>query len=325
MSVRKEVIVPEQPQYIPYLKITPSYICGYYHYEGVKRKIWQKHVFKGKDLFSDQMNKESQLKVYTGEITKGSKKRLKKCCELLFAISKKKRVKSPKTGKEFSFRIGLITLTLSASQGEFTDRDIKKRLLEPFLRHFRGKGLKNYIWKSERQWNGNVHFHILTDAYIHYQEIRDYWNKLQSQLGFIEIFHSNHGHRNPNSTDVKSVIDESGMAKYMFKYMLKGEDEEKKKALQDQIDQSDIGKIWDCSLNLKLPNDTADVLEDWQYDLMEEKINNDIFVELKSDHFKVWIPKSIKMSKAAPKFLLNRLLAYLEKVRSFERPLASEM
>lgn len=318
--MHKEHEIQGQAQYIPYLKISPSYICGYYKYEGAKRKIWQKNVFTAKEVFRENSGKQKVKEVYTGEITPGSKARLKKCCELLFAISKKKKVKSPKTGKEFTFRIGLITLTLSAAQGKLTDREIKSELLAPFLRHFRNKGLKNYIWKSERQLNGNVHFHILTDCFVDWTDITDYWNRLQAKFGFIENFYERHGHRNPNSVDVKSVRSEGGMVSYMFKYMLKGEDKEKVKALKDKINMEDIGKIWDCSINLKLVNDTADVVEDWQFEALEKKVNSGVLIEICPDYCRIYIPKGVPLWKASPNFLYQRLRRYLEKVRTFERP-----
>lgn len=317
--MHKEKIIPSQPQYIPYLKITPSNIIGYYQYQGPKRKSWQKFLF-GSDLMKeDDATTATSQKRYTGEITKGSRKRLAKCCELLFAISRKKKVKSPKTGIEFSFRIGLITLTLSGKQNDVTDKEIKAKLLAPFLRHFKVRGLKNYIWKAERQSNGNLHFHILTDCFVHYQDVRDYWNYLQAQFGWIEDFYNEHGHRSPNSTDVKSVHQESGMASYMLKYMLKNAEKEKREADEKEIDATTIGKVWDCSLNLKLPNNTADVLEDWQFDAMESKLDSGYLVEVTCDYCKVFVPGKVKMSKAAPKFLLDRLLSYLKEVVEYER------
>lgn len=312
--------IAQQPQYIPYCKITPSHIVGYYRYVGDRRKVNRPHATKKEECQTEGHQKEKIKPVYSGEITRGAKIRLKKCCELLFAISKKKKAVSPRTGKEFTFRIGLITLTLSAPQGNFSDREIKSQLLAPFLRHFRAKGLRNYIWKAERQFNGNVHFHILTDQFFEYQELLDYWNRLQAGLGFIENFFEKHGHRNPNSVDVKSVHSEGGMASYMFKYMLKSEDEEKAKALKDKINSEDIGKVWDCSINLKLPNDTAEEVEEWQFDAIDRKVKSGVLVEICPDFCRIYYPKNAPMWKASPSFLYARLKAYLKKVREFERP-----
>ena len=205
MATAKRTEIKGQAPYIPMLKITPSQAIGYYQYCGEKRKAWQTFKFGVSEV--DRMTgeeKKAQLQ-YSGELTESARKKLKSACEILFALARTKKVKSIRTGREFKFKIACITLTLSSKQGQHTDREIKKELLEPFLRHFRKRGLYNYIWKAERQLNGNVHFHILTDCYLEKGSIRDYWNKLQEKLGFITEFHSKYHHRSPNSTDVKAV------------------------------------------------------------------------------------------------------------------------
>jgi hypothetical protein len=316
MAAHKETVIPAQSPYIPMLKITPSYICGFYSYQGPKRKVWQKQLFTGIEAQHTGESKETTAKAYTGEITKSSRKKLQSACDLLFALAKRKKVTIPDTGKQFTFRIGLITLTLSGMQGEFSDKVLKKELLEPFIRHFRIKGMVNYIWKAERQGNGNLHFHILTDCWVDKNDCRNYWNKLQAKLGLIEQFYRKHGHRNPNSTDCKAVKSQEGMTNYMLKYMLKKVDKSNQLELGRETTEAETGKVWDCSLNLKLKNDTAEPIEDWQFELMQKAVDSDKLRVITLDHCTVYFPKGGKMWEVTPNFLSQRLIEFLKKVRA---------
>ena len=71
-----------------------------------------------------------------------------------------------------------VTLTLPAAQ-KHTDRQICDQLLNPFLVWARKrKKVKYYVWKKELQSNGNLHFHIVWDRTVAWQDIRAEWNKL---------------------------------------------------------------------------------------------------------------------------------------------------
>lgn len=305
-----------EPQnlYIPMLKATPNQLIGYSQYVGTKRRIWQNHLFTGLESEKLADSERKEQKRYSGELTPSARKKLKSACEILFALAKVKKAVSHKSGKEFSFRIALITLTLSAPQSHFSDRDIKKLLLEPFLRHFRTRGLFNYVWKAERQRNGNVHFHILTDAYFDKTDLKNYWNKLQAGQGFIETFYRKHGHRQPNSTDVKAVRSQEGMKSYMLKYMLKNPDKGTQLEISRPVDSKSVGKIWDCSLNLKLKNDTAEPIEDWQFELLEKHTEAGKLKRIDCEHCVVYVPVNGRLWNLAPQFVSRRLRDFLKKV-----------
>lgn len=316
MQPHKETIIPSQPQYIPFVKITPSYICGFHQYQGPKRRIWQKNLFRAtqEENKLEEYNKEKQA--YTGEITASSRKKLNQACELLFALAKKKKVILADSGKQFTFRVNFITLTLSAPQDKITDRELKESLLEPFLRIYRRKGMINYIWKAERQANGNLHFHIFSDCWVDKNDLTNTWNRLQAKLGFIEAFYNKHGHRHPPSTNVKAVKTEKGLQIYMLKYMLKPAEKGKQLEIGRSIEKKDIGKVWDCSLNLKLKNDTAEPVEDWQFELLEKKVDSEVFDKKELERCTIYLPKAGKMWEVAPEFLAARLIAFLAKVRA---------
>ena len=187
----------------------------------------------------------TKQKTYTGLITQGSAKRLRKCINILISLAEWKEVKHFDRDDIYKFKINFITLTLPSQQLNVTDDELKKKALAPFLRYWRTKcGGLSYVWRAERQKNGNLHFHIVTDKFIHYQQIRNSWNKYLNQFNFINAFENRNGHRDPNSTDVHSIKDISNLAGYLVKYMAK----------LDPDEQKIQGKVWDASLNLKKAN-----------------------------------------------------------------------
>lgn len=71
-----------------------------------------------------------------------------------------------------------VTLTLPAEQ-RHSDREICSQLINPFFVWARKqKGVRYYIWKKELQANGNLHYHIIWDKAVNWQDIRNEWNKL---------------------------------------------------------------------------------------------------------------------------------------------------
>jgi hypothetical protein len=90
----------------------------------------------------------------------------------------------------------------------------------------RGKrkwGLTNYIWRAEKQKNGNIHFHILSDKFIPYTELRESWNRIVEKLGYVTRFRDKNGMKKPNSTDIHSLNKVKNISNYILKYMVKNE------------------------------------------------------------------------------------------------------
>lgn len=200
-------------------------------------------------------------KSYTkGTLSPLARKRLQRSIELLIDISPKKSFIHPSTGKEYTFQITFVTLTLSALQGDITDKQIVKQCLEPFLQICRRRfKVTSYIWRAERQKNGNLHFHITTNQYIPYDRLRDAWNYCQEKVGLISQFERKHGHRHPNSTDVHSVIKVRELARYLIKYMSKDQPEALKVTC----------KLWDCSKGLKHKGEVDIVLDSVETQVLE--------------------------------------------------------
>lgn len=173
------------------------------------------------------------------EISKKSRNKLKTSLKYLLYFSREKKVYNRKSTKNFIFKVNFITLTLSSKQNH-TDNVIKNKLLNQFLIEAKKRwNVTNYIWRSELQKNGNIHFHILTDKFIPWLELRNTWNRIQEKLRYITEFEHIHKHRNPNSTDIHSLKKIKNINAYITKYMSKsGEDSGNK------------GRNWGCSTKL---------------------------------------------------------------------------
>jgi len=234
-----------------------------------------------------------------------SRQRLRRAFNLLIATSSVKYFENPKTHQKNSFLLNFITLTLSAKQGIITDYEIKKKLLNDFLTRLRQqKGLDRYIWRSEPQKNGNLHFHIVTNQYFDLTYIRDTWNSVQKKLGLIDLFNDKHHHINPNSTDIHSVLNIQNSGKYISKYLSKVKD----------ADRLIVGKLWDCSLNLK-PRLKCNIIgygDDLKFICMlEEAFSARLY---QGEHFK-FIPMSLKeMLTYLPQRWLSQYQSYLQTV-----------
>lgn len=111
------------------------------------------------------------------------------------------------------------TFTVAKKQENFEESDpwisaqFQKLLEGLTLRYKRGKpnGLKNFVWVSEAQERGNIHFHLVTTTeFISVNYVQNYWNKLVNQ-------------QSNNSVDVEFIKESSirNISGYFAKYMSK--------------------------------------------------------------------------------------------------------
>lgn len=227
------------------LSVRPNKLSLYFQYcqlGGRTKQAWQR------DIESWHYPKSEE------EISKKAATRLRNALSWLLYCSKSKQVYNKKLKSYFRFRINFITLTLSSKQVH-SDIVIKNTLLHPFLDIIRKKfRVNNYIWRAEKQKNGNIHFHIICDKYIDYSDLRKIWNVCQERLFYISNFRkrnidiykeagllvSNNKNQiyssfrsknpdtekllkmyNPNSSDIHSITKVKNVFKYVCKYMSK--------------------------------------------------------------------------------------------------------
>jgi hypothetical protein len=186
---------------------------------------------------------------YSGKVTSGSGKRIRKAVDLLLQLSPLIWITNPITKRRETHTLSFITLTIPEQEHKPEANEGHRLLLKPWLLKMKRKtGLSTYIWKAEFQKNGMLHYHITTRSWILYTLIRDEWNNLLSSNGFLTEHFAKHGNIMPNSTDVHKVYQNKKLENYLQKEISK-----------TQQNKTTKGKVWDCSLNLKQAKFFSDI------------------------------------------------------------------
>jgi len=188
-----------------------------------------------------------------------------------------------------------IFITLTLADQQFTsDNDIKRKMLGEFIknikRHF---NIENYYWRAERQKNGNLHFHIITDKFIGKDKIQTIWNRIQKNNGYLVQFEKKYNHSNPPSTHVKGIQDVGNFVEYVLKYMLKDEKHEKVE-----------GRIYGLSDSLRNLKTFASVLDSNYNELISEAIENQELKVYQGEYFTILYFTDL--------YKYSRLRAYLQ-------------
>lgn len=205
--------------------------------------VWMGARKANKTTWNPFNNPVQQQQTYTGRMTHGAEKRMRKAISLLLQLSPTRIIWNPVLECHHPFSINFITLTCSAEYIVAHD-ELYKKCLRPFLDWQRRQGAEHYIWKVELQKRGQPHYHITTNTFVHWQKIRQKWNSLQRKAGYLDGYAKKHKHYDANSTDVHSVRNVKNIEAYLVKYLAKDPDQSGR-----QI--SIKGKVWDCSSSLK--------------------------------------------------------------------------
>lgn len=229
--------------YFPYISINTNYSSIYF--EADSKKTHHNNENSSKNLLCNSTY---------GFLSDVSKKKIKKAINLLLYISNYRYTGIVATKKDFKFKITFITLTLPAQQ-KHSDKEITNVCLHHFLNELRKHwNLEHYVWKAEKQKNGNIHYHLTTNIYIHYMDLRELWIKSLNKLNYISEYQKNMKNfhkqgfkvrtelldtwsyeaqktayeygkktdwKSPNCTDVHSVINIKNLAAYISEYFTK--------------------------------------------------------------------------------------------------------
>lgn len=136
-------------------------------------------------------NTESQKNLNKGFKTLGvseqTQKKIRIACQVLSYAAKERKVRNSKG--EYIKHLGMfITLTLPYEQ-KHTDTEITKTILGTFLDKCRKlKILENYVWRAEKQKNGNIHYHVLTDSFANYSMIYRLWKIALEQFNYVTAY-----------------------------------------------------------------------------------------------------------------------------------------
>jgi len=242
-----------------------------------------------------------------GKVSAIAKRKILRALKYLLLMANEKTIHNIYTGRMFKFKIAFITLTLP-SQQIHDDNQIKSELLNQFLIELRKfYKVKNYIWRAEKQKNGNLHFHIIVDKFIPQQELRDRWNRIINKLGYVDRYREaqKEWHKNgfrvrkellktwpkekqlaaykrgqkinwnsPNTTDIHSVQKIHNVKQYIAKYLTKEEIEKVKNENPTSEITEQKGRIWSCSSELSNVKGAQMVLDSQITDEIEELIES---------------------------------------------------
>jgi len=122
-------------------------------------------------------------------ISDQSKRKIRTAIQWLVQLAEPKTIRDPKTLKQFSYRAGLVTLSLPTGNTQCSPVFFREVLLRSMLDAMNYEwGLRNYIWKIEKQKRGALHVHITVDKYIPYKWLNDKWCSLLDKHGLLEDY-----------------------------------------------------------------------------------------------------------------------------------------
>lgn len=286
---------------IQYLQSEASLTGTQSHSSIIKQHLNSLNQTSGSDM--------STLKSYSGLVTKGVKKRIRKKMDLLLQISPIRKIYNPVINKVHDFQLAFLTLTIQAQPDLPDHKLIMRNCFKPMLALLRNKmGVRDYVWKAELTVAGTIHYHLCTNRYIDYMQLRSSWNGLLRKAGLLEKYHSEHGHYNPNSTDIRATHTATAASLYMSKYMAKNDDDERKIG----------GKVWDCSQNLKYSTQYVDELSSFGDQQLAEGIAEGKIKVIQSDYVTIF-----KFHPSLLKSLLtptqsNRYKNHLADIKNFK-------
>lgn len=234
---------------LPCTGIKPGKVSLYTRFEGLTRRS------KRIDL-SDSTKPSNYQKAKSKEgLSVKASNRMKDAIRLLIDCSEWKKLYSAKTKSYWRFKNSFVTLTLPSKQVH-SDKEIHEKIFVEFIRFWKRRDKELlYVWKAETQENGNLHYHLITNAFIHHDELRAWWNYYCNKLGYIDRATT----KDANSTDVHAVKGVKSLVAYAIKYMSKKEEGRRIPSI----------RRWYCSKALLLP--TPVIIED--YHVLDKDFN----------------------------------------------------
>ena len=275
----KEILsrVNDRFERVPFLSLSPTSTTLYYRTFDKK----ECEFTRPRRFLHDGIEVDAQppvFKEHQGDLSSKAKRSLTRSVNMMLCgVDERLLLESKGTDK-----ITFITLTLASSQIKAFHRDsvdfwaddkqIKRECFNQLLTELKElKGVTSYVWKAEKQINGNLHFHLLIDKKICWEWLRERWNALQNKFGFIDRYsekmrvltkdeyvsmrlkeYKNPTDKqllqinkawtegvkcnwtNPNSTDIQTLKNIKNVSGYIAKYMSKDKGHDAKKTAEYQ-------------------------------------------------------------------------------------------
>jgi hypothetical protein len=228
--------------------------------------------------------------------SESSVKRFKRRADHFSASAKARWLKHPSKDRYMSFYLAFITLTITSRAGIVNSRDGYDKLLSPYLDWLtRTHRVGVYLWCREKQKNGQLHYHLVVDQFIHKQALKDKWNNLLRGNGYLKAYKEHYGNDNPNSTNVRSAYKTSQVGHYMAKYMTK----------QRRVNEDGGARLWGCSENL---SSLSNFTHWWQPDIqghMEGLAKVGLVRKVLGEHMVLYLPIRCDMYTLLPNYLIE--------------------
>lgn len=252
-----------------------------------------------------------------GIISRHAQRKISKAIDFLLFISPTKKVRNPASLKIVSFRLSFLTFTLPSPQIH-TDKEITQGCFHQMLVELKKyHGVKNYLWRAEKQANGNIHYHLITNKFILYTDVRDRWNRIINKLGYVDRytesmkkFHSKGfkfrpelsgkwsyskqkqayingkktGFKHPNSTDIHSLRKIKNLRNYLTKYVSKNAKVNPEMSQEEREKLLVNGRLWSADYQL-LNAEPVKMDVDSEVDSMLERIEGAKGVKVYHDDF----------------------------------------
>lgn len=120
-------------------------------------------------------------------ISEATRKKIAFACRTLSYCSTPQTVRNGK-GEYVTHVLQFVTLTLPSAQVH-SDSDVTKMVLGSFLDRCRKIGLlRNYVWRAEKQKNGNIHYHLLTDTFCSFSMLKNMWYISLRKNGYMQAY-----------------------------------------------------------------------------------------------------------------------------------------
>lgn len=243
--------------------------------------------------------KPPSRKGYSGEVTNSTKKRIATAVDIFLQRSQTRTIYNPILKKDTKFRLSFITLTIAhptpipASEGHKALKSWLQHFKKPWSKRKMSEPMSTYLWKAELQKRQQLHYHLITNSWLHFAEIRRVWNDLQKARGWTEAYCSRHGHHDPNSTDVHSIYKIRDVRKYLTKYISKQEytaspanPEAGFPALLEPIRLD--AKVWGCSENLKGAKRFTAKMDKWTWISIQAGTESETLKKYECEHAKFY-------------------------------------
>jgi hypothetical protein len=227
--------------------------------------------------------KKQRSNIHNGFLSDRAGNRLRTWIKFLLWSSGCFKIHGKKIDLKMTGKISFITLTLPSPQVH-SDQEIKANCLNQFITEMKAKHINlRYIWRCEKQNNGNIHFHFLVNRFVNYDWCQFVWNRIMKKEGYIEPYQKkfssmsfqeyceqkknfsidkipiytrqfNRGNKenwsNPPSIQAKGLGNTRKALYYIAKYISKN-DQKPDEMSADQIKKLSItGHIWFCCYEL---------------------------------------------------------------------------